>query len=95
MAKREGKAEAMSRRTYPDEAYRVEPHDRGTFLVHHPEGHTYLVDLEEWTCTCDAFFMRGSPCRHRRIVAERVNPSPTRLPSLAQPFLGHDAEPRG
>jgi hypothetical protein len=54
----------------PLPSYSITPYDRGSWLISRDEGATYLVDLEEGTCTCDDYIFRGpKPCKHIRAVA--------------------------
>lgn len=52
--------------------YTVEPFDLGTFSVFHKgKGWSYIVDVLEGTCSCEAGMEWDmKKCRHRRMVSD-------------------------
>lgn len=53
----------------------ITPHDIGTFLVSSEtrDGH-HIVDMNERTCSCEAFNFGQNPCKHLDAVRAALNP---------------------
>lgn len=49
--------------------YKVEPETGGKVRITKSGGASYIIDLENQTCTCPAFMFNGM-CKHQKMVDE-------------------------